>query len=97
MSDISAFVERCATTDDADTFLDMLRSVPHHDWPSIHARLLERLDNTVTGEPTPPLTAGEARRQELLSAHDPAHARTLAGKRAILATEDQQRRARVSR
>jgi hypothetical protein len=96
MNDLDAFVERCARNDDAAAFLEALRTVPDHDWPTVHARMVERLDNEVPGEPTPPLHEGEETGREVLSAAELAEdTRTIEGKRAILAREDQARRARA--
>jgi hypothetical protein len=89
---VDAFVEQCARTDDAGALVEMLRSIPDREWRDVHARLVERLANAVPGEPTPPLTSGEEIGREVLSADELAEmARTIEGKRAILARENELR------
>ena len=89
---VDDFAEQCARTDDAAALAEALRSVPDGQWPTVHARLVERLANEVPGEPTPPLTDGEETGREVLSADELAEmARTVEGKRAIVARENQQR------
>ena len=89
---VDAFVEQCSQSDDAASLVEALRSVPDSRWPAVHARLVERLANEVPGEPTPPLTDGEETGREVLSADELAEAaRTVEGKRAIVARENELR------
>jgi uncharacterized protein YbjT (DUF2867 family) len=89
---VEGFVDGCVESDDAAALVEALRSVPGDRWSHVHARLVERLSNAVPGAPTPPLTHGEETGREVLSADELAEmARTLEGKRAIVARENDMR------
>ena len=93
---VDGFVSGLAEVEDAEAFVEALRSVPEEKWQATHARLTERLDNLVPGEPTPPLTDGEEIGKEVLSADELAEeARTIEGKRALLARENERRKTRA--
>jgi hypothetical protein len=89
---VEAFVDHCVEIADATALAEALRSVPADRWPAAHAGLVERLSNTVPGAPTAPLTHGEETGREVLSADELAEmARTIEGKRAIVARENEMR------
>jgi uncharacterized protein YbjT (DUF2867 family) len=89
---VEAFVAECIGSDDAAALVEALRSVPDNRWSEVHAGLVARLGEEVPGAPTPPLTRGEERGREVLSADELAEmARTIEGKRAIVARENEMR------
>lgn len=93
LGDAKEFVDEAAKVRDAGVFDKELRSVPDSAWPEVHRLLKARLDQVVPGEPeSPPLTRGEGRGVEVLSAQQlEQQAADLDAKRAALETENGRR------